>query len=87
MDGYGEISLDRLKDQLVHDVWMDLRNQKGQIIPGKLHLMVQWTHSNLTFYADFLARIQEKINYEQAEKARLEQLLDNIRGILTCFTF
>lgn len=44
-----------------------------------MHLLVQWIHSNKTYHADFLTKIQEKINSEQSEKNRLEQLLEMVR--------
>ncbi len=80
MDGYCELKMDTLRDQLMHDVWMDLKNSKGETISGKLHLIAQWIHSGRTFYADFMSRIQAKIEKEQTEKSRLESQLDKIRG-------
>ena len=85
IEGYVEFGLEFLKDQLVHDVWADVKRKAGENFQGKLHLTVQWIHSNKTFYADFLTKIQGKISVEHEEKARLEAFLEHLRephGIL-----
>lgn len=76
--GFIELTLDFLKDQLMHDIWVELTNEQRKSLPGKLHITVQWIHSNKTYYADLLVRLKEKIKTEQAEIQRLETLLQNL---------
>lgn len=80
MDGHCELKMDTLRDQLMHDVWLDLHSVKDQPIPGKLHVIAQWIHSSRTFYTDFIARILAKMEQEQSIRARLEAQLEKVRG-------
>jgi len=76
--GFTEILLSGLKDQLIHDVWLDLFGMDGKEILGKLHIKFQWIHSKITFHADHLEKIRKKIEQENSEKQRLESNLEKI---------
>lgn len=75
--GSVELALDFLRDQLMHDLWVEVTD-KGKILPGKLHVTVQWIHSNKTYHADLLVRLKEKIRGDQGEIQQLEFLLQRL---------
>ena len=77
--GYFEMKLEFLKDQLMHDIWVELYDNKGKSMSGKLHVMVQWIHSGKTYYADFLTRLKVKIETGQNESKELESLLQKLQ--------
>ena len=84
--GFSSFVLSDLKDQLIHEVWMDLADLEGRFIPGKTHLKLQWIHSNITFYADLMEKVQAKINTESATRQELESSLEKLRSIFLSIT-
>ena len=36
-----------IRDQVKHDVWLDLYNQTGSLTGGRIHLQIQWIYSRV----------------------------------------
>ena len=80
-EGCCEISMDILKDQLKHDLWLELFDFQGRKMQGTLHIVLQWIHSNVFFYADLLKRWEIRISEELRIKEEIDQVLAEMRGI------
>eukprot|EP01022_Parablepharisma_sp_SALTPOND_P017212 TRINITY_DN27054_c4_g1_i1.p1 TRINITY_DN27054_c4_g1~~TRINITY_DN27054_c4_g1_i1.p1 ORF type:complete len:483 (+),score=45.61 TRINITY_DN27054_c4_g1_i1:4703-6151(+) len=75
LEAYGEISLEAIKDQLKHDMWLDLKNSKDEPISGRIHVFVQWVYSRVKYFSDILGRIQAKIADEKEHHNKLTATL------------
>lgn len=42
-----EFALRTIKDQLRHEMWINLRNPAGEQVPGRVHVLAQWIYSSL----------------------------------------
>ena len=88
-EGMCSITLDILKDQMKHDLWFQLTGLQGQDMGGQpqIHVVLQWIHSNVTFFADICNRweitIANQIHTKEAYTSLLNKLRSNINlGLL-----
>ena len=44
------VLLEELKDQNIHDVWLDLFDKNGNKTRGQLHVKLQWIHSKVLLF-------------------------------------
>jgi len=66
LQAYCEFSLRTIKDQLRHELWIDLRNSGNEQIPGRIHVFAQWIYSDLK--KEMYTQTQEKILAERKLK-------------------
>lgn len=78
--GKCRMDLANLKDQLMHDLWLDLKSADKKAFPGRLHVRVQWIHSKITYYADLIGRTKEKIREQSASREDMELFLDKLKS-------
>ena len=50
------VLLEELKDQNIHDVWLDLFDKNGNKTRGQIHVKLQWIHSKVLifYYLEYL---------------------------------
>ncbi len=80
--GFVRVNMMDLRDQLIHELWLDLLTLEGKPGLGKIRLSFQWIHSNVTFFADLLDKVQVRITAETEEKRLMEAALESFRGLL-----
>ncbi|CAG9330232.1 unnamed protein product [Blepharisma stoltei] len=69
--------LSGLRDQMKHDVHVDIRDPKGAIV-GKVHLGLLWVFSKVKYYEAILAQWNENVQLDKAELAHLEDQLEKL---------
>jgi len=82
LHGSCRLELVNLKDQLMHDLWLDLTNSKEKSFLGRLHIRIQWIHSKITFYADLIERTKQKIKEETTNRENMKVFLDKLKSTL-----
>jgi hypothetical protein len=45
--GIADIDIAIFKDQLSHDIWVDLKDRRDVELRGRVRLIVQWIHSKV----------------------------------------
>ncbi|CAG9333190.1 unnamed protein product [Blepharisma stoltei] len=75
--GESTYSLNLLRDQMKHDVYVDIKDPKGTPI-GKVHLGLLWVYSKVKYYEAILTQWNENVQLDKAELAHLEDQLDKL---------
>jgi len=70
--GRASVSLTELKDQQTVVKWLDLVDERGGEIEGKLQVALQWIHTETALLSDQIAGLDREIVNLQAEIIRLE---------------
>ncbi len=81
-EGCAKINLDSLKDQMKHDLWFELKGMGGEKLPGngRIRLVLQWIHSNVTFFADLSQRYETTLTHKLKRREKYQYLLQKIKG-------
>jgi len=74
---YGEFSLRTIRNQLYHNLWLDLRNAQNKKIPGNMRVSVQWIYSEGK--KRLFKQILVKISAQQHLKEQLLNALSALR--------
>lgn len=78
--------LDNLRDQMKHDVWLDLRDRNSDVpTQGRIRLMLQWVYSKVQYFNEYLGKWDETLFKDVEEKEKIElylQQLENPWGFL-----
>lgn len=64
------VPLAELRDQTIHEAWLDLYSRTGNRVEGQLNVKLHWIHSKVTFFAMRVSIICFKVKYHMlaAEK-------------------
>lgn len=75
-EGEVRVPIARIRDQYRHDEWYELYDARGQRMPGKLHLLMQWIHNKIEYYEGALAKWNEHITQHEEDLELYEHDLD-----------
>lgn len=68
--------LDNLRDQMKHDVWLDLREKNSDApTQGRIRLMLQWVYSKVQYFNEYLGKWDETLFKDVEEKEKIELYL------------
>jgi hypothetical protein len=77
------VLLEELKDQNIHDVWLDLFDKNGQKTRGQLHVKLQWIHSKVIYHTLYAQKWFEYYKKEDEELQEYERYLQSLHDPFT----
>jgi len=77
------VLLEELKDQNIHDVWLDLFDKNGQKTRGQLHVKLQWIHSKVIYHTLYAQKWFEYYKKEYEELQEYERYLQSLHDPFT----
>jgi len=72
------VPLTELKDQTIHDTWLDLFDRNGRRVQGDLNVKLHWIHSKVKYYATAAEKWKEAYEKECEELEELHRYLENL---------
>lgn len=79
MLGKATVSLHDLRDQMKHEMWLELSHPKGAnkggsgSIMGSLRIVLQWIFCKEKYFEQAIKRLQESLEFEMKQKTNIYQ--------------
>ena len=80
LEGICQFPLNQLRDQMKHDQWLDLVDEKGQPTQGRVRLMLQWVYSKVDYFKDYLEKWDVTLENDISEKDQIEKFIKQLES-------
>ena len=71
----------KLDDQFFRDELFELQDNKGNTVPGKLHLKLQWVHSRVKYLENVIKMWDRKIQVIKEDREYFDYTLRTLKQI------
>lgn len=75
LEGMCQFPLNLLVDQTKHDQWLELVDDKGQPVQGRIRLMLHWVYSKVQYFSEYISRWDDTLQKDIEEKEQIEKFI------------